>query len=504
LSEIVLIRPPMVLSRYSLSTSATPPLALAYLAGMLGAEGYDVQAIDAIGEDINRFTPIDGTVGVAQGLDADAIVDRIDPDAKIIGFSAMFSCSWTLDKRILTAIRQRFPDALIIAGGEHITACADYVLADCPALDMCVKGEGEQSLLEIVRAYFSGTSPFAVEGIVWRKDGKVIDNPGRPRIRDIDTIPDPDWDRLPIEVYLDGGFGHGVNLGRSMPLLATRGCPYQCTFCSSPFMWTTRWVARSPAMVFAEIEKYLDKYGATNFDLYDLTAIVKKSWIIEFCDLILASGRRFTWQLPSGTRSEALDEEALDKLWRSGCRNMNYAPESGSVEVLARIKKKVTPDKLLDSLSHAVARGISVKINMIFAFPEDTPAETWQSFLFGMKCAWLGAQDSTFIPYVPYPGSELYNKLAESGDIPPMSDSYFNSLIPFSDLQFAKSFNRHFSDKQLVWLRFAYLAMFYGAMFIRRPWRAAKIVTNLITGKQESRGEEILRNLFHRRRQLKA
>jgi len=95
---------------------------------------------------------------------------------------------------------------------------------------------------------------------------------------------------------------------------------------------------------------YMDKYGANSFDFYDLTAIVKRSWIIEFCNLIIESGRQFTWQLPSGTRSEALDEEVTGLLYSAGCRYIVYAPESGSPEVLEIIKKKVSIPKMLTSI----------------------------------------------------------------------------------------------------------------------------------------------------------
>ncbi|SVD35911.1 uncharacterized protein METZ01_LOCUS388765, partial [marine metagenome] len=136
-NNIVLIRPPMVLSQYSLSTSATPPLAIAYLSGFLRGNGFDPQTIDALGEGLDSFTPIEATVGIAQGLPIDEIVNRIADDAKIIGYSAMFSSSWTYDKKILQSIRDRFPGAIIIAGGEHISACADYVLTDCSAINIC-------------------------------------------------------------------------------------------------------------------------------------------------------------------------------------------------------------------------------------------------------------------------------------------------------------------------------------------------------------------------------
>jgi len=493
----------MVLSEFSLSTSATPPLAIAYLSGTLRHHGYTPQCIDALGEDVDRFEPIDGTAGFAQGLPVEEIVARIDDDAEIICYSAMFSCSWTYDKKIIQCIRDRFPNALIVTGGEHITACTDYVLKDLPAIDLCVRGEGEETLLEIVQAHFNNSDLTGIDGTACRVDGEVRVNPPRARIRNVDAIPEPHWDDLPLETYLNEGLGHGVNLGRSMPLLATRGCPFQCTFCSSPFMWTTRWEARDPKLVFDEMVRYIEKYDVVNFDLYDLTAIVKKNWIVEFCDIIIASGRNFTWQLPSGTRSEAIDDEVVDKLWTAGCRNMNYAPESGSQAVLDRIKKKVKIPRLLASMDSAVQRGLSVKVNMIFAFPDDSWSELWESFKFGVRCAWMGAEDSTFIPFVPYPGSELYARLSGEGKMAPMSDAYFDSLIPFSDLQSAKSFNDRFADWQLVWLRYAYFVLFYGTMSIRRPSRPLRIIKNLLTGKQESRGEEIIKNIIARRRQLK-
>lgn len=502
-NKIVLVRPPMVLSKFSLSTSTTPPIAIAYLSGTLRAHGYTVQTIDGLGEDLTRFTPIEGTVGLAQGLEIDELVGRIDEDAQLIGYSAMFSCSWTYDKKILNRIRERFPKALIVVGGEHITACADFVIQDCPAIDLCVMGEGEETLLEIANTAFAGGNPRLLDGVVCCNNGSIQRNLPRARIRDIDNIPEPDWDDLPLEAYMAGGFGHGVNLGRSMPLLATRGCPFQCTFCSSPSMWTTRWQARSPQKVFDEMVKYIDKYKVDNFDLYDLTAIVRKRWIVEFCDIIIASGRTFTWQLPSGTRSEAIDAEVVDKLWRSGCRNMNYAPESGSATVLKRIKKQVSLPRLVDSMNAAIKRGLNIKINMIFAFPEDTPYEMWTNFTFGVKCAWLGVQDSSFIPYVPYPGSELYHQLAKANKIAPMSDDYFNGLIPFSDLENAKSFNPYLTDQQLVWIRYLYFLLFYGTMYLRRPWRIVQTIVNLFSGKQTSRGEEILRTMFMRKKQLR-
>ena len=113
-------------------------------------------------------------------------------------------------------------------------------------------------------------------------------------------------------------------------------------------MWTTRWIPRDPDLLLDEMQFYQEKYGAENFDFYDLTAIVKKSWILDFCRKIEEREMKFTWQLPSGTRTEAIDGEVASLLYRAGCRNMSYSPESGSPTVLRRIKKKIHPGKSFD------------------------------------------------------------------------------------------------------------------------------------------------------------
>ena len=210
---------------------------------------------------------------------------------------------------------------------------------------------------------------------------------------------------MPIENYLERGYGFGVNRGRSLPVMASRGCPYQCTFCSNPSMWTTRWIARDPDLLLDEIKEYQLRYNVENFDFYDLTAIVKKSWIFDFCRKIEERGIRFTWQLPSGTRSEAIDSEVAALLYKSGCRNMSYSPESGAASVLTRIKKKITTDSVIDSICAAFAQGMNVKCNIIIGFPGETFAEVLQSYRFIMRMALAGAFDISAWAFSPYPGS---------------------------------------------------------------------------------------------------
>ena len=303
-----------------------------------------------------------------------------------------------------------------------------------------------------------------------------------------------------MNAYLDNGFSFGVDRGRSMPILATRGCPYECTFCSNPEMWTTRWYARDVNNVLDEIQAYMDRFGATNFDFYDLTAIVKRTWILDFTNAILERKMKFTWQLPSGTRSEAIDDEVSRMLYESGCRNMSYAPESGSPAVLKRIKKVVKLDRLEHSVRGAVRNGLNVKLNIIMGFPGETRSELGETVRFLARMGRSGVQDMSISLFSPYPGSQLYKELRASGRIPELSDDYFLSLGAYKDFSQSVSYTEGLSPKVLNRYRIMGFLTFYGTQYAMRPWRAVKLVSNLIQHKQESRLDKSLQDLAHRMR----
>jgi len=494
---VSLVKAPALTNAYALSTLMTPPLGLAYLAGSLKAGGIACEIIDAVGENPDQISPLNFCAGYSIGLTMQQIVERISVDADIIGLSCMFTNGWPYDARLVALIRERFPKALIVTGGEHASACADYIMETCPAVDVCAHGEGEETLVELVRCVRAEGSLANVAGITFRKNGVPQSNLRRQRIADIDGIALPDWQLVPLENYMSRGIGHGSFIARNMPLMATRGCPFQCTFCSSPRMWTTKWSARTPSMVIDEMERYITTYNVENFDLYDLTAIVKKTWIVDFAQQIINRGLQITYQLPSGTRSEAIDQEVVDLLYRSGCRNFNYAPESGSPRTLEAVKKKVKLPRLLQSLTVAAKRGMSVMVNIIL-FPDDTPADVLKTFKFMIQCAWAGADDITFVPFVPYPGGELYDRLIKEGRLPPMSDAYAISLLTHSDITIAKSHNTHFSGRQVHYIRLLFLAMFYGFSFLFRPARFVKTIKNLWDKKPATKGEKTFLMLISR------
>lgn len=493
-----LIRPPSVVARFALTLNRTPPLSVAYLAGSLAAAGHEVQVIDAVGEALGAMHPGYRSDIAINGLSIPEIVARLRPDTDFVGISCLFSHEWPLVRELIAAIAARFPDVPIVCGGEHATAVPELCLEDAPQLAACALGEGEETVVELLEACVRRTGLADVAGIVFRAPDGLHRTAPRARIRDVDHIATPRWELTPIEHYLDAGLSFGVDRGRTMPLLATRGCPYRCTFCSSPTMWTTRYVTREPTLVVDEIEEYVHRYRVENIDFYDLTAIVERDWILEFCRLLDERGLRLTWQLPSGTRSEALDEPVLQAMYRSGCRNVSYAPESGSRRTLEAIKKKVKIDRLEASMRVAVNAGLNVKANILIGFPDEQPEDLRETLRFILRMARIGVHDVSVWTFSPYPGSELFGRLRAAGRLPHLDDDYYASLLSYSDISGAVSYADALDSAQLQRYRLAGLLIFYGASYLTHPVRPLRSVYNILTRRYESRLEMSFGNLVRR------
>jgi radical SAM superfamily enzyme YgiQ (UPF0313 family) len=353
----------------------------------------------------------------------------------------------------------------------------------------------------LLEAHLSGQPLSDVPGLVLRDAaGGIVQTPRRHRIRTIDDIPEPAWELFPLERYIDNSFSFGADLGRSMPILASRGCPYQCTFCSSPQMWTTFWSARKPEQVLAEMKKYIARYRVTNFDFYDLTAIVRKDWILAFARLVEAEGLNITWQLPSGTRSEAIDDEVAQLLYRSGCRIINYAPESGSEPELKRIKKRVAPDRMIDSMIGAKKAGLQIKANFIFGLPNSSWADVRATFHFLARLAWIGVDDVGVFPYSPYPGSELFDQMVAERRIQ-FDETYFRNLLAYTDPLHSVSYVDFVSSRTLSLLNVAATAFFYAFSLTLRPVRVWRMFSALLRGDGTTKLTSALRT---RRRKVEA
>jgi len=483
--HITLVRPPAVSSRFSYTVGVVLPLGPAYVAGALIERGHRVAVVDAVGEAPLQRGPTSQPHLIYHGLTIPEIVERIARGTDAIGISVMFSQQWPHVDDLIRAIHAALPDRPIFVGGEHVAGAWKFVLDTCPPVTACAIGEGEETMLELADYVAGNRALTDVKGIACRIDGRAQRTEARARIQNVDDIARPAWHLFPVDKYLDAGFTYGVNLGRSMPILATRGCPYQCTFCSSPAMWTTRYYVRDVTDVVDEIASYVERYRATNVDFYDLTAIIKRDWILRFCSELERRGLNITYQLPTGTRSEVLDEEVLGALYRTGCRNICYAPESGSPRTLARIKKKIKPERMVQSIRAAKRVGIVVKANLMIGFPDETRRELWETVRFGLKLAWHGVEDLPLFPFIPYPGTELYDALRAQGLVPELSNEYF-ARLGYGDLDSAPSLSRHVSSRQLAWVRIVGMTAFLLLGYARHPWRVVRTLRALVTERSTS------------------
>jgi anaerobic magnesium-protoporphyrin IX monomethyl ester cyclase len=490
---------------FSLTQRASPPLGLAYIAGVLEEEQYEVSVIDCVAEAPSNYFPFQDIKDVSGlGIDFDSFFNMTGDSYDIIGVSTMFSNNWLINRHLINLLKKKYPSALIVVGGEHATAIPEYCLKDCEGLDMVATGEGEETIAEIAQLLKEKKPLNNISGTVFknRDSDEIVTAPRRKRIREIDAISRPAWHYFPLNKYFENEISYGIAYGKSLPIFATRGCPYECTFCSSPQMWGMKYNMREVSDVIDEI-KFLNKqYGVTNIDFYDLTAIINKRWIIEFCRQLKQNNLIITWQIPAGTRSESIDYEVASALKEGGCKNITYAPESGSQEMLNAIKKKVTPKKMLFSISESYKAGLDIKLNIMMGYPDEKLNDIFRTIWFLIRASYHGATDASPSMFSPYPGSALFNELVTRNELA-LSDQYFEGIVFSQSLHTFKNYNRNNNRTTMViMLMLAYLA-FYVSNYLFRPIRAFRLVMNVATNNYQTRGEYMLGEVLKRKKAIK-
>jgi anaerobic magnesium-protoporphyrin IX monomethyl ester cyclase len=506
--KVCLIRPSTLVDINGFLVESTPPIGLAYIAGALRNVGHKVSVIDAFGEAPRNYDMLDCKLNISKkivdnslhtnGLGFQDILDRIPAHVDVIGISCMFSNNWLSDRNLIKIIKENFPSKIIFAGGESITAKPELWMSQSP-IDYCILGEGEEIVVELTNALEANLPVGKVNGIAYREGQKIYKTPPKSRIRELDEIPLPAWDLFPIENYIKYDLQFTGSSKMTLPIVATRGCPYSCTFCSNPVMWGKRYYMRDPRCVVDEIEGLIKTYNVSEIDFYDLTAIIKKDWIISFAKELMGRSLDVKWNLPSGTRSEAIDEEVAHYLRISGCRSINYAPESGSPRMLKLIKKKVSLDDMLISMRASSKNGLRVSINTILALPGEEHRDVWQTIIFAMKCSWVGVYEIGLTMFHPYPGSELFEVLLKNGKINLDNDDFFYDTISSSPL---KKVDYHDTDKVAsywypIYKLILYIA-FYGTNYLFRPIRFFRFMKNVLSRKHESRFERTISKIIYK------
>jgi radical SAM superfamily enzyme YgiQ (UPF0313 family) len=248
-------------------------------------------------------------------------------------------------------------------------------------------------------------------------------------------------------------------------------------------MWTTRYILRDVDDLVNEIKHYVTRYDITALQFYDLTAIMKKRWTLDFCRKLIDEKLDYLkWSLPSGTRSEALDADTLGMLKRTNCNYLVYAPESGSPDTLEKIKKRIDLHKLTESVLEAKRQGIIVRTNLIIGFPHETRKHVFETIRYGLYLAWKGADEVSINIFSPYPGTEIFAELVAKGAIN-LSDQYFLSLSSLnSDYTSVNplTVNDNMGPRELALYRIVFMLTNYMVGYLRFPSRIWRTVRNVI------------------------
>jgi len=365
------------------------PMGLSYLAAFLEKHGHQVNIIDYQVREFNQDQLVDE-------------IAKIQPE--IVGVTSA-TLTYKPALKIVRVVKKAFPNCLTVMGGSHVTVMDVKALEECQELDIVVRGEGEQTILEIVKA-ISNSRPSAfneILGITFRRNKKIFRNPDKPFIQNLDELPFPAFERLELNKYR-------LFNKTYLPIITSRGCPFNCTFCLASKMLGKKFRARSPRNVVDEIERLISKFGADAITFYDDTFTFDLKRADEICQEIMRRKVDVSWDCR--TRVDRVNRRLLEKMHRANCELIHFGVESGSQKMLNAMKKGTTVEQNARAIKWAKEAGILVAVSVIIGYPGETEETMDETIDFLRKTE----PDYVYmcIP-TPYPGTELYTILEDLG-----------------------------------------------------------------------------------------
>ncbi len=384
--DVLLINPPQNAELKTLLELHGPPMASMYLAAYVRKKGFNPKILDLDLENLSLD-------------DVLKVIESSSP--KVIGMTAFTSTVKTAYK-LLDAIKARFNDVLTVIGGPHVTFMPDEALSH-PGIDVVAVGEGEETLYELIDAYEKGKDFSEVKGVVYKKDGQIKMTPPRPFIQNLDEIPFPARDLVDYERYRWNGV-------LEAPMLTTRGCTFQCQYCSSSEMMGRRYRMRSVQNVIEEIKEVQEKYKVKDIEFIDDTFTLNMKRASEMMDALVSE--KLDIRLSLSSRVNTINEELMQKLKKGGTENIYYGIESGSQRVLDLMKKGIKLEQAVAAVNLAKKYDVKVLGSFILGYPGETPDEMNQTIKFSIK---LNTDYAQYSILTPFPGTPIYYELDSKG-----------------------------------------------------------------------------------------
>ncbi|MEN2774630.1 radical SAM protein [Acetivibrio clariflavus] len=389
--------------------SIIPNLGALYIVAALENEGYEVDYRDY---QVSEFY---------NDLKIDSIVKFAEKSGDII----LVCCMAYMLPLVLLAmqrIKKLNPEKQIILGGVGPTGVAARLIEEFDYIDIVVKGEGEITIVQLIDAlkikdvYRKNEALKKVAGIVFRDlDSKVVDNPERERIRDLDSIAFPAYNAIDVTKYNEFG------------LITGRGCAFKCKFCDIHGLWRDKYFQRSLENVIEELNIIVKEYGIKQIRIWDDTFTLSNKRVMEFCKRVKEEKLDFQWSCFG--RVNLVNESLLETMANSGCNGIFYGLESGSEEILEKVDKKINIDSMIRAIETTL-NYMKVKGHLIWGFPFESCEDLYKTiYLYNYL---KGKIDISISQLWPYPTSPLYKEYKHLIKFDP-SLGTFDKILPFKE-----------------------------------------------------------------------
>ena len=346
-----------------------PPMGILYLASYLSEKNFNVSILDQFA----RGYSIERTL---------EWIKREDPD--ILGFSTITTAgtgiiSAEISKRVKEEIN---PNVKVLFGNYHATFNDTRILNKYPFIDACIRGEGEQTLLEIAEKTEKGQGFEDIRGVTYRDNSRVVRNDDRPLIENIDTLPFPDRRLLGNIEYKNEVEGLELSIGKFTSAASSRGCAFQCSFCSSSMFWG-KWRPRTPENIIQELS-YLEEQGFQNLLWVDDNFTISKKRLLKLSSLIKKEKMDFNWMAEGRVTQSSI--ELLNAMKQMGCKILSFGVESGSQRMLDWYNKKINLNQIYDAIKNSNKVGIDMILaNFIVGSPVETREEIIKTLNLSLK-----------------------------------------------------------------------------------------------------------------------
>lgn len=411
--KIILIFTPVITPvEEDIPKNTQMPMGLAYIASVLETHGYNVKILDA-------FTTEDADSGTDNirkyyGLSPQGIKKEIeDFGPHIVGISSMYTMYARGAHVVADIVKNISRDILVVCGGAHATVNYGMLLED-RNIDIVVKGEGEFTFLEIVKELEKNGDIYGLEGIIYKKDDRICENPSRPLIKNLDDLPFPARHLLPMRKYFDNILKTKNYIMRypSATLITSRGCPGRCIYCCVKRVWGRTWRARSPENVVDEIESLIRNYGVREIHFVDDSISVDMKRFYKICQEIIERKIDIKWTTPAGIAIWLLDKDLLKIMKKSGCYRLTFGLESGNIDTLRFIGKRYSYAKARETIREANRLGFWTAATFIIGFPHETKAQIYETVSYALN------SDLDFVVFytpVIFPGTTLFDVFVKEG-----------------------------------------------------------------------------------------